>query len=109
MLTGAWGNVAVMAGQEKTVAATPMAETTKVTITGMAKALGDPSAKMDPTVANATVTTSDNTVYYVYGWAGVIVAKNDGKKVEVNGYVGEKDGKKTITGKSIDVKVIVVE
>lgn len=109
MLTGAWGNVALAAGLEKTVAAAPMDDTAKVTISGTAKAIGDASTKMNPSVANATLTTSDNTVYYVYGWAGIIVAKNDGKKVEVTGVVGEKDGKKTITARSVDVKVIVVE
>jgi hypothetical protein len=68
------------------------AETTKVSITGTAKALGDSNAKMDPSVAYATVTTEDRTVYYVYGWAGVIVAKSSGKKVEVTGAVGVVPG-----------------
>lgn len=51
-----------------------------------------------------------DTVYYVHGLAGIICAKNDGKTVEVTGVVGQtSDGKKTITAKSIDVKIIVVE
>jgi len=91
-------------------------ETTRTTITGMGKALV--ADAKDPSVANATVTvtTKDQdgketqVVYDVYGWAGVIVAKQgDGKKVEVTGVVGEKDGKKTITGRSVDVKIIIVE
>ena len=87
-------------------------DTPKTTITGMGKALvADPK---DASVANATVTVTaadgTQTVYDVYGWAGVIVAKQgDGKKVEVTGVVGEKDGKKTITGRSVDVKIIIVE
>jgi hypothetical protein len=84
----------------------------KVTITGMGKALGDASGNLNPAVANAAVTVTENgneVVYYVYGWAGVIVAKQgNGKKVEVTGAVGEKDGKKKITARSIDVKIIVV-
>jgi hypothetical protein len=84
----------------------------KTTITGMGKAVV--ADAKDPSVANATVTvtTADGTqaVYDLYGWAGVIVAKQgDGKKVEVTGVVGEKDGKKTITGRSVDVKIIIVE
>jgi hypothetical protein len=120
LLSGAWGNVALSAGNDTMVVAAPpqanlaqMSTTARVTITGMSKALGDPKAKMDPAVANAIVTVAaDNTQvdYYVYGWAGVICAtRADGKKVEVTGVVGEKDGKKTITGKSVDVKIIVVE
>ncbi|MCY3024305.1 MAG: FecR family protein [Planctomycetota bacterium] len=86
----------------------------RVTLTGMGKALGDASGKLDPTQANATLTVTDDggkeTVYDVCGWAGVIVAKQgDGKKVEVTGVVYEKDGKKRIIGKSVDVKIIVVE
>ena len=54
--------------------------------------------------------TNIETVYYVNGWAGVILAKQaDGKKAEVSGTVGYKDGKYTLTGKSVDVKVIVVD
>jgi len=87
------------------------ADTPKTTITGMGKAVV--ADAKDPSVANATVTvTTDGTqvVYDVYGWAGVIVAKQgDGKKVEVTGVVSEKDGKKTITGRSVDVKIIIVE
>ena len=63
-----------------------------------------------------TVTTTDDAgraiqvVYYVYGWAGVVLAKQaDGKKAEVTGVVAEKDGQKTILGKSVDAKIIVVE
>ncbi len=85
----------------------------KVTITGMGKALGDASGKLNPSVPNATLTVTTNgtkVVYYVSGWAGVIVAKQaDGKKAEVSGVVTEKKGRKTITGKSVDVKIIVVE
>ncbi len=85
----------------------------RITITGMGKALGDASGKLDPSVANATLTVTKNgaqVVYYVYGWAGVIVAKQaDGKMAEVSGVVAKKHGKRTITGKSIDVKIIVVE
>lgn len=112
VVSGAWGSTPVLAGEEKLVAAAgpaPVA-TQRITIKGLGKALGDASGKMDPAAANATVTLDDGTVYYVHGWAGVIVAKKgDGKTVEVSGYVGVKDGKKTITGKSVDVKVIVVE
>jgi len=101
----------VFAGAGSTVAADPPT-TTRVTITGTGHALGDASGNMNPQVANATVTVTENgnpAVYYVYGWAGVIVAKQgDGKQVEVTGMVGEKDGKKTITGRSVDVKIIVV-
>jgi len=84
----------------------------RVTITGMARALV--ADAMDPSVANATVTVTaadgSQVAYDVYGWAGVIVAKQgDGKKVEVTGVVGEKDGRKTITGRSVDVKIIIVE
>jgi len=91
----------------------------RVTITGMARALvADARRELDPSVANATltatVTGSDGTetqaVYHVYGWAGVILAKaGDGKKAEVTGMVSEKDGKRTITGRSVDVKIIIVE
>ena len=99
-----------------TIAATADESSTKVkkvTLSGVAKALGDPKAKMDPAVANATLTVSkggEKTVYQVYGWAGVILAmKADGKKAEVSGVIGAKNGKKTVTGRSVDVKVIVVE
>ena len=89
------------------------AEPERVTLTGISKALGDPNGKPDPSVANATLTVTKDgnaVVYYVHGWAGVICAKQaDGKKVDVTGVIGEKDGKKTITGKSIDVKIIIVE
>ncbi len=85
----------------------------RVTLTGMGKALGDASGKLNPSVPNATLTVVKNgtkVVYYVSGWAGVIVAKQaNGKKAEVSGVVTEKHGRKTITGKSIDVKIIVVE
>jgi ferric-dicitrate binding protein FerR (iron transport regulator) len=116
IVSGAWGSTAMLAGEEKVVTAatgaTQMA-TQRITIRGMGKALGDPSGNLNPSVANATVTVTKNgveDVYYVYGWAGVIVAKKgDGKMVEVTGYVGVKDGKKTITGRSVDVKIIVVE
>jgi len=94
---------------------TPLAraETTRVTITGVSHALSDPNSKMDPAAANATVAVSANgvnSVYYVHGWAGVICAKNDGKTVQVTGVVGQDSkGNKTITARSIDVKVIVVQ
>jgi hypothetical protein len=99
------------------VTAGETSKSAKTTITGMGKALGEASGKLDPTAANATVTVTTTAagkdtqeVYYVYGWAGVIVAKQgDGKKVEVAGTVAEKDSKKTITGKSIDVKIVVVD
>ena len=85
----------------------------KVTITGTAKALGAAGGKLNPSVANATLTVATGgkqVVYYVYGWAGIILAKQtDGKKAEVSGVVAEKDGKQTITGKSMDVKIIIVE
>jgi hypothetical protein len=85
----------------------------KVTITGMAKALGGAGGKLNPNVPNATLTVTTNgakVVYYVSGWAGVILAKQaDGKKADVSGVVTEKGGRKTITGKSMDVKIIVVE
>ena len=96
-------------------AAAPAAlATDQQTITGVTKALPayNPN-KMNPGVANATVTVTVNgtdTVYYVYGWAGIICAKNDGKTVEVTGTVRTTSiGQLTITGKSIDVKVIVVQ
>ncbi|MCX6995992.1 MAG: hypothetical protein NTV49_02645 [Kiritimatiellaeota bacterium] len=96
---------------QSAMAADPTAGT-RVTITGMGHALSHASGNMNPMSANATVTVTENgsaVVYYVCGWAGVIVAKQgDGKKVEVTGVIGEKYGKKTITGKSIDVKIIVV-
>jgi len=85
----------------------------KVTITGMGKALGHASGKLDPVVANATVTVKEHgveVVYYIHGWGGIIIAKQaDGKKVEVTGFLGEKNGKKTITAASVGVKIIVVE
>jgi hypothetical protein len=88
--------------------------TEKLTLTGMGKALGNTNEKMDPAKASATLTVTDDagkeTVYHVYGWVGVIVAKQgDGKKCEVTGVINEKGGKKAITGKSIDVKIIVVD
>jgi len=88
----------------------------RVTITGMAQAL-IADAK-DPAVANATLTVTTTggdgketqAVYHVCGWAGVILAKaGDGKKAEVTGVVSERDGRRTITGKSVDVKIIIVE
>lgn len=112
LVSGAWGSTSVQAGEEKVLTAAgavPM-DAARVTIKGTGKALHDASGQMNPSVANATVTTDDGTEYYVYGWAGVIVAKKgDGKRVEVTGVVGTKDGKKTITGKSVDVKIVVVE
>ncbi|MGD0897065.1 MAG: FecR domain-containing protein [Thermoguttaceae bacterium] len=87
--------------------------TGKVTITGMARALGEASGNLNPGVANATLTVTANdtkVVYYVSGWAGVILAKQaDGKKAEVTGVLVEKDGRKTITAASVGVKIIVVE
>ena len=89
------------------------ADPVRVTLTGMSKALGDPNGNLNPSAANATLTVTEDgneVVYYVHGWAGVICAKQaDGKKVDVTGVIGEKDGKKIITGKSIDVKIIIVE
>ena len=88
----------------------------RVTLTGMAKTLV--ADAKDPTVANATLTVATagsdgketQVVYGVRGWAGVILAKaGDGKKAEVTGVVSETDGKRTITGKSVDVKIIIVE
>jgi len=99
------------------VAATP-AKADKVTITGIAKRLVELNAKMDPLAANATltVTTKDDAgkeiqvVYYVYGSAGVLLAKTgDGKKAEVAGVVFEKDGNQAITAKSADVKILAGE
>ena len=62
----------------------------RVTITGMGKALGDASGKLNPGVPNATLTVTTKgtkVVYYVSGWAGVIVAKQaNGKKAEVWGW-----------------------
>ena len=90
----------------------------RVTITGMAKARNSASAKLDPAAANATLTATTKNdagqtiqeTYDVYGWAGVILAKQaDGKKAEVTGYVAGKNGRKTITGKSVDAKIIVVD
>jgi ferric-dicitrate binding protein FerR (iron transport regulator) len=87
--------------------------TGRVTITGMGKALGDARGNLNPAAANATLTVTTNSaqaVYYVSGWAGVLVAKQaDGKKVAITGVMGEKDGRKTISGKSSDVKIIVIE
>ena len=101
---GAWGGV-LLAGPDAAPAAAQ-----RITITGMGKALAPPGDKPDVAIANATVTTDDGTVYYVYGWGGVIVAKKgDGKRVEVTGFPGVKDGKKTITAASVGVKIIVVE
>ena len=99
--------------QAATRTGTALATTTQ-TITGVSKALPayNPD-KMNPSVANATVTVSANgtdTVYYVYGWAGIICAKNDGKTVEVTGAVRTTSiGQLTITARSVDVKVIVVQ
>lgn len=87
------------------------ASTSRVTISGMGKALVDPNAKMDPLAANASVTTistatQPNMTYLVYGWAGVIIAKRaDGKMVDVTGVVSDKNGAKSILGKSIDVAI----
>jgi len=83
----------------------------RVTISGIGKALVDPNAKMDPTIASASVTTlstatQPNITYLVYGWAGVIVAKRaDGKLVDVTGVVSEHGGRRSILGKSIDVAI----
>jgi hypothetical protein len=91
----------------------------RVTITGMAKALvANVRGELDPSSANATLTVTatgsdgkeTQVVYDVRGWAGVILAKaGDGKKAEVTGVASEKDGRWTITGKSVDVKIIIVE
>ena len=87
--------------------------TERVTLTGMAKALGNSKRKLDPGVPNATLTVSTGgatAVYYVSGWAGVILAQRaDGKKAEVSGVVAETGGRKTIAGRSMDAKIIVVE
>lgn len=102
---GAVGNAPAFGGRGPT----PRAQQ-RITITGLGKALIPPSDKPDPALANATVTLDDGTVYYVYGWGGIIVAKKgDGKKVEVTGFPGEKNGQKTITAASVHVKIIVVE
>ncbi|MCX6995991.1 MAG: sigma-70 family RNA polymerase sigma factor [Kiritimatiellaeota bacterium] len=85
----------------------------RVTLTGLARAIRPAAGTLNPSVAQATLTVAADggeAVYYVYGWAGVILAKQaDGKRAEVTGEVFEKDGRLTITGKSVDVKVIVVE
>jgi hypothetical protein len=90
----------------------------RITVTGMARATGNPAGNLDPMAANATLTVTkknadgidSETVYYVNGWAGVILAKQaDGKKAEVSGTIGYKDGRYTLIGKSVDVKVIVVD
>jgi hypothetical protein len=86
----------------------------KQTITGVAKALPAYHAdKPDPAIASATVTVTANgtdTVYLVYGWGGVICAKNSGKTVEVTGKVRQTTaGQETITAASVNVKVIVVQ
>ena len=81
-------------------------EPSRVTITGVAKGIGDPNGKMDPMAANATVTTADGTVYEVHGWAGIIITKQaNGKTVEVTGTVGGTAEKKSILGRSIDVAI----
>jgi hypothetical protein len=90
------------------------ADNTRVTITGVSKALVDANAdKMDSKVAYATVTVTasgTDTVYYIYGWGGVICARNNGKTVEVTGIPGTTtDGKNKITAASVGVKVIVVK
>ena len=68
---------------------------------------------MDPAIANATVTVTENgavTVYYVYGWAGIICARTVSKTVEVTGTVGKTTaGQTTITAASVNVKVIIVQ
>lgn len=103
IVIGLWGGPALLAGPA------PKADQ-RITITGLGKALVPPGDKPDPAIANATVTTDDGSVYYVYGWGGIIVAKKgDGKRVEVTGFPGTKDGKKTITAASVHVKIIVVE
>jgi len=117
LVSGTWGEYRLNAGE---TARGPHYE--RVTITGIGKSLVEdataPNKHFDPSVPNATVTVETpgeggkkaQTVYYVAGWAGAIVAiKGDGKKVEVTGVVSEKDGKKTITGRSVDVKILVVE
>jgi hypothetical protein len=83
----------------------------RVTLTGIANAIGKGAIdKRDPSKANATLKVDQKDLYHVYGWAGIICAtKADGKKVEITGEVGDDHGKKTITAKSIDVKIIVVE
>lgn len=81
----------------------------KVTIKGVAKAIGNASGQMNPMVPHATLTVAKEggggpEVYYVNGWAGVILAKQcDGKEAEVTGVVSEQGGRKTILGRSIDV------
>jgi len=91
----------------------------RVTLIGIGKALASSvGGERDPAAANATLTVTatgldgreTEAVYDVRGWAGVILAKaGDGKKAEVSGVFSEKDGKRTITGKSVDVKIIIVE
>lgn len=83
----------------------------RVTITGMAKAIGNAGGQLDPKIANATLTVTKEAggspeVYYVSGYAGVILAKQcDGKKAEVTGTLSQSNGKMTITGRSVDVKM----
>ena len=90
--------------------ASTRADTTKATITGVAKALTDPTTKMDPGVANATVTVTagaTQTIYYVYGWGGVVGAKHTGKTVQVTGVLRQtSSGRNAITAASVDVRVI---
>ena len=85
----------------------------RVTLTGIGKALRDPGDKPDVSIANATLTVKGKgapVVYDVYGWGGVIIAKQaNGKKVDVTGFLGEKNGRKTITAASVGVKIIVVD
>jgi hypothetical protein len=91
----------------------PSRSTGRVTVTGVGKALRNARGTLDPYVANATVTVKEHgaeVVYNVYGWGGVTIAKQaDGKRVDVNGYLGEKDGKKAITAASAGVKIIIVD
>jgi len=89
----------------------------KATISGMVNAMGEIGSigeKPNLAIANATLTVikKDSTgkktevVYYVYGWAGVILGQRaDGKEAEVTGTISEKDGKKTITARSIDARI----
>ncbi|HEY3324149.1 MAG TPA: hypothetical protein VGP72_27095 [Planctomycetota bacterium] len=86
----------------------------RVTLVGMGKALVDPNGKFDAKVVYATLTVTEGngkeTVYDVMGGAGLFLAKEgDGKKCEVSGVVYEKNGRKRIVGRSIDMKVIVVD
>ena len=102
--------IAVLVGGAFLMSLNAQTSAPRVTLTGMSKAIATTSTNRNQAQPNATLTVSGGDVYQVYGWAGIICAtKADGKKVEVDGVIGQRDGKKTITAKSIDVKIIVVD